>query len=335
MQHYLYVSLLGEDKIVIFSLDSETGKLESKSIVTIPGGPAPLAIDPTKKFLYSGLRDSYQIASFRIDQNMGNLSFLGAVPLDANPCFLATDRKGRFLLSSYYHAGSVAVHLIGEDGVVKVSPVESLSTAENAHSIQTDPSNRFAFIPHTGPNLILQCVFDEHTGRLDSNPVPSVIPEEGSGPRHFCFHPGKDLVYFVNELGSSVTAYNFDPISGCLSSFQMISTLPENYTGQNTCAQIQITPSGKFLYASNRGHDSIACFSIEAFSGQLTSLGQMPTEAIPRAFTLDPEGDFLFAAGRESGRLASYRINPQTGELTPLEIYPVGKSPMWVLAVSL
>ena len=139
----------------------------------------------------------------------------------------------------------------------------------------------------------------------------------------------------VNEQGSSVTAYNFDSTTGCLAVFQTISTLPEDYPGENICAQIRITPSGQFLYASNRGHDSITCFSIEASTGQLTALGQVPTETVPRAFTLDPGGKFLFAAGLESGKLASYRINAQTGELTPLEIYPVGRKPMWVLAVSL
>lgn len=335
MQNYIYVSISDEDKIVIFSLDSETGKLESKSVVNVPGGPAPLAVEPTRTFLYAGLRSSYQIASFRIDRHTGSLSRIGVISLDTDPCFLATDRKGRFLFSSYYSAGIVAIHLIGKDGTVKAPPVEWISTAENAHAIQTDPSNRFAFAPHTGPNFIAQFKFDELTGHLTPNPVPIVIPKEGEGPRHFCFHPNRDIVYVVNELGSSVTAYNFDPTSGCLSAIQTISTLPEDYPGENTCAQIRVTPSGKFLYASNRGHDSLACFSIESSSGQLRFLGPVPTETVPRAFALDPEGNFLFAAGLESGKLASYRINPQTGELTPLEIYPVGKRPMWVLAMSL
>ncbi len=335
MQNYLYVSISGEDKIAIFLLNPETGELESKGIVHIPGGPAPLAVDPGRKFLYAGLRSSYQIASFLIDQNTGNLSLLGTVLLDDDPCFLTTDRKGRFLLSTYYSAGIVAVHRLRKDGMVAIPPIEWLSTDENAHSIQTDPSNTFAFVPHTGPNLIFQCLFNENTGHLAPNSIPTVHPEAAVGPRHFCFHPSRDIIYFVNEQGSSVTAYNFDPKTGTISAFQTVSTLPENYTEGNTCAQIQITPSGRFLYVSNRGHDSIACFSIEASTGKLTSSGQVPTEAIPRAFALDPEGNFLFAAGLESGKLASYRINAQTGKLTSLEIYPVGKQPMWVLAVSL
>lgn len=128
-----------------------------------------------------------------------------------------------------------------------------------------------------------------------------------------------------------MTAYRFDSSTGTLSAFQTVSTLPDNYEGSNTCAQIQISPSGNFLYAPNRGHNSIACFSIDADTGRLTPTGRVLTEAVPRAFSLDPGGNFLFAAGLESGRLASYRVNRDTGQLEPLEIYTVGKAPMWVL----
>ena len=117
--------------------------------------------------------------------------------------------------------------------------------------------------------------------------------------------------------------------------FQTVSTLPEGYDGQNSCSQIQITPSGKFLYAPNRGHNSIACFSVDAATGGLTSIAQMPTETIPRAFSLDPQGNFLYAAGLESGRLAAYRVNGDSGHLEPLEVYTVGQGPMWVLITEL
>lgn len=334
MPQYIYVTLSGEDTIACFSLDRETGRLTRTHTLQVPGGPAPLAIDPAQKFLYAGLRSSCQIASFAINPITGNLTPLGTIPLDADPCFLSTDRTGRFLLSSYYRAGVVAVHAIGSDRVVTMPPREWMTTAPNAHSIQTDPSNRFAFAPHTGPNFIAQFRFDATSGRLTPNSPPTVRPEQQEEPRHFCFHPEKDIVYVSNERGSSVTAYRFNAVTGCLTAFQTISTLPHDYTGENLCAKIRITPSGQFLYVSNRGHDSIACFSLEPSSGQLASLGQTPTEKTPRAFSLDVEGQFLFAAGLESGNLASYRINGQTGELTPLGIYPVGKRPMWVLAVA-
>jgi 6-phosphogluconolactonase len=285
-----------------------------------------------------GRRGIPEIYSYAIDQGTGSLSFIGTVSVESDPCFLSTDRQGKFLLSSYYEGAHVAVHPIGSDGAVRHPAVEWHRTARGAHSIQTDRSNRFAFVPHiagNGPNLILQFRFDDETGHLMLNSPPSVNPQERLGPRHFCFHPNKDILYFSNEQGCSVTAYNFDPAKGTLAPFQTISTLPEGFTGRNTCSKIQIHPSGRFLYAPNRGHNSIAGFRVDEADGRLTSLGQTPSETIPRAFSLDPEGKFLYAAGIESGRLAAYRVNQDTGQLDPLETYPVGKAPMWVLITRL
>ena len=339
MPYYMYVSISGENRILVFTVDSETGRLESQGDVAVTGSPAPLAIDPGRRFLYAGCLGTQEISSYRINRSTGELSLVGTVPLEADPCYLATDRKGRFLLSAYYGAGKVAIHPIGDDGAVGSLPVEWLDTARGAHSIQTDPSNRFAFVPHiaapAGPNVILQFKFNKTTGRLTPNSPHRLIPEEGAGPRHFCFHPSLDILYFSNEQGCSVTAYRFDSSVGTLSAFQTVSTLPDDYKDGNTCAQIQISPSGRFLYAPNRGHNSIACFSADANTGRLTPIGRVPTEAVPRAFSLDPKGNFLFAAGLESGRLVSYRVNGDTGELEPLETYTVGKEPMWVLITRL
>jgi 6-phosphogluconolactonase len=160
-----------------------------------------------------------------------------------------------------------------------------------------------------------------------------VNPEEGVGPRHFVFHPHLPIVYFVNEQGSSVTAYQFDRSVGTLRAFQNISTLPVGFAGENTCAQIHIAPSGDFLYASNRGHDSIACFAVDAATGGLNIIDQQSTEEMPRAFNVDPAGRFLYAAGLVSGKLASYRIDDQTGALEPMQTYLVGERPMWVLVL--
>ena len=128
-----------------------------------------------------------------------------------------------------------------------------------------------------------------------------------------------------------MTAYHFDPDQGTLAPFQTVPTLPGDFQGTNSCSQIQITPSGKFLYAPNRGHNSIAGFAVDDDTGTLTPLGQTPTEPIPRAFSLDPQGKFLYAAGLDSGRLASYRVNADSGALEPMKVYPVGQGPMWVL----
>jgi 6-phosphogluconolactonase len=336
MKYHVYTSIAGENKISTFKMNPDTGKLLFQGDIALSGGPGPLAVDPRRRFLYAGIRTTCQISSFRIDHSTGGLSLIGTISLDSDPCYITTDRRGNFLLSAYYRAGKVAVHSIDENGAAGSPAVEWLSTVEHAHCIQTDASNKFAFVPHTvESNCIFQFKFDENTGKLTPNDIPKVIPEEKVGPRHFCFHPGKDIIYVSNEQGSSVTAYNFDQSAGTLTAFQTISTLPEDCDKENTCAQIHITPSGKFLYVSNRGHDSIAGFSIDDATGQLASLGQQPTEPTPRAFTIDPTGNFLFAGGQGSGNLASYRINLKTGELKPLETYVVGKNPMWVLVVNL
>jgi 6-phosphogluconolactonase len=338
MSYYMYVSLQDDDKIRVFTMDAETGKLTPKGEVPVSGGPSPLTSSPDRKVLYVGHRNVPEISSFRIDPDTGRLTQNGTVSPEAAPTFLSTDRTGRFVLSAYYQGARAAVHPIGNDGSVGGPPIEWLETATGAHAMQTDPSNKFAFVPHiagNGPNAIFQFRFDEHTGHLTPNSPPRVEPKEHLGPRHFCFHPTQDILYFSNEQGCSVTGYRLDAATGTLSAFQTITTVPAGYTERNTCSQIQIASSGKFLYAPNRGHNSIAGFSLDPSTGRLTAIGQVATEAVPSAFSLDPEGKFLFAAGSQSGRLASYRINGDTGELTPLETYAVGQRPMWVLITSL
>jgi 6-phosphogluconolactonase len=338
MPSCMYISSQGEDKIIRFAMDPATGDLEPQGEAAVPGGPAPIAVDPRRQFLYVGRRGEREISSYQIDQHTGALALIGTVGLPTDPCYLSTDRRGKFLLASYYEGKGVSVHPIGDDGAVSDPPVERRETARGAHSIQTDPSNRFAFVPHIagrGPNEIWQFRFDERTGRLTSNSPPKVIPDQPVGPRHFCFHPSKDLVYFSNEQGCSVTVYRFDASAGTLTPLQTVSTLPAGYTGQNSCSKIQIAPSGKFLYAPNRGHNSIAGFAVNAATGLLTPIGQAPSEPVPRAFSLDPEGKFLYAAGIESGRLAAYRVEADTGVLQPMKTYPVGRRPMWVMICQL
>src|SRR5436190_120076 len=227
--------------------------------------------------------------------------------------------------------------------------LERHGTANGAHAISTDPSNRFAFVPHVarlqdnvleppknnpGPNFIAQFRFDAGSGRLTPNSPFRVEQRELMGPRHYCFHPSLDLVYFSDEQCSSVSAYRLDRSAGTLSSVQTISTLPDAYSERNTCSQIHLTASAKFLYVGNRGHNSIAGFMVDA-AGRLTAIGQAATEAVPSAFGLDPAGNFLFAAGTATGKLASYRIDGETGALTPLTTQNVGQRPAAVQAVRL
>ena len=215
--------------------------------------------------------------------------------------------------------------------------------------MQTDPSNKFAFVPHIarlndnvleprrenpGPNVIFQFKFDAQSGRLTANSPLRVEPAERLGPRHYCFHPTLDFVYFSNEQGCSVTGYRLDPATGTLSAVQTIATLPDGFAARNTCSQIHLTPSGRFLYVGNRGHNSIAGFAVDA-AGRLSAIGHASTEPVPTTFSLDPAGRFVVAAGSASDRLVSYQVNSETGALTPLATYPIGQRPQAVLATAL
>ncbi len=350
MADCLYVCLQDEDRIGAYALDGDTGRLTPQGGAPAAGGPSVMALSPDRRTLYVGHRTQPAISSFRIDPASGGLTLLGTIPQAHAPTFLAPDRTGRYLLCAYYQGGGAAVYHLGGDGAVGATSHDWLATANGAHAIQTDPSNRFAFIPHIarlndnvleppkdnpGPNMILQFRFDASTGRLSGNTPARVEQPDRVGPRHYCFHPSLDVVYFSNEQGCGVTAYRLDRTSGTLAAVQTISSLPAGVSVRNTCSQIHLTPSGKFLYVANRGHNSIAGFAVDAATGHLTAAGHVPTEAVPSAFGLDPAGRFLYAAGTASGRLASYRINGETGSLTPLATDAVGQRPAAVQAVRL
>ena len=343
MAYFMYVSIQEEDRIAIFTMTPKTGKLKHQGDVELIGRPAPMALDPNRDYLFAGRRktDEYGLSSFKIDRKGGGLTLIGSIPLNGDPVHISTDKTGKFLLSAYYYQKTAAVHSIGEDGSLADPPVVWRETAVGAHYIQTDPANRYAFVPHiaegsmTGANAIFQFRFNAETGNLTPLSPTRTNPREPDGPRHICFHPNRDFVYSSNEQGNSVTVYTFDSDKGNLYPIQTVSTLPSGYEGKNSCSQIQITPDGRYLYAPNRGHNSIACFRVNPDNGQLTAIGQVATEAVPRAFSIDPQGSFLYAAGLETGKLASYRINQDNGELEPMDVYDLGKGPMWVLITEL
>ena len=334
MSHVAYIAIGGEEKLLCFDMNPSDGALTLRDEISLGGTPGPLAIDPTRRYLYVGLRSTCQIITFQIEPQTGQLTRLGdPVQLDTDPCYLSTDRTGRFLLAAYYRGGKVTVHPIDDAGAVGPTAVCTVETLPYAHCIQTDPTNRFAFLPHVSTsNTIFQFRFDAATGQLTPNNPPQVTPEPGVGPRHYVYHPTQNILYFSNEQGNSVTAYRLDPNQGTLTPFQTLPTLPADFTGANTCAKIKIDRAGRFLYVSNRGHDSIAGFTVDA-TGWLTAIGQQPTEPTPRAFTLDPSGNFLYASGQGSGNLAAYRINQQSGQLCPLTTYTIGARPMWVMII--
>ena len=332
---YVYISIAGEKKIAVYSMNEKTGKLEHRHDVKIDGEPGALATDPNSQFLFASHRSTGQISSFRINAKTGNLTRLSTVPAGADPAFVATDRTGRYLLSAYYRAGKVVVHKIQKNGLLDQKPVQTVKTDEKAHAILTDSKNRFVFVPHTGPNAIFQFHFNAKTGKLAANTVSKIGTGKNTGPRHLAFHPKRNVVYFDNEQGSSVTAFRLNADSGRLKPFQTLPTLPTGFSKRNSCAHLEISPNGKFLYAANRGHDSIAGYTLDSKTGTMTSLGQTPTEATPRSFNVEPGGIFLFAAGQSSGTLAAYRIDSGTGKLKRIATYPVGSRPWWVLVVKL
>jgi 6-phosphogluconolactonase len=345
----LYVGLQDADKIAVFAID-DAGRLAKQSEAPAAGGPSVMAVGDGGAVLYVGQRGGPVLTTYRIDPKTGGLSVAGAAAQPHAPTFLALDRAGRFMLVAYYQGGGAAVFRLAGDGTVGEASQEWLSTATGAHAIATDRSNRFAYVPHIarvqdnvleppknipGPNTIMQFRFDAAAGSLSANAPAQVAQPDLTGPRHYCFHPSLDLVYFSNEQGCSVTSYRIDPASGTLTPLQTIGTLPAGFDARNTCSQIHLTPSGRFLYVGNRGHNSIAGFSVAPDTGQLTPAGHAATEPVPSAFCLDPEGKFLFAAGTASGRLASYRIDGESGALTALAVQDVGARPAAVAAVRL
>ena len=351
MAFHMYVSLQDDDRIARFLMDAETGKLTRNGVVAIAGGPAPLAINLAGTVLYVGQRTGLSLSSYSIDQNTGDLALTGSVELGGEPCYLSTDHTGRHVLSAYYQAGHCAVHPIDESGAVGGAATEWLETNSGAHCFQTDPSNRYAFLPHitTGSgglvllpegrqeavNAIYQYKFDAATGQLTPNDPLVVRPDGEDGPRHYQFHPSKDLVYVSNEQGGSVTVYALDTSKGTLTAVQKVTTLPDGYNGHISCSQIQMHPSGRHLYVGNRGHNSIASFTVDAATGALTPTGWTDVDPVPRAFSLDPTGHFLYVTGLETGNMICFRVDQTTGALTRQETYAVGALPMWVLITDL
>lgn len=330
MAYHLYVSNAGSKWISHYVMDEHSGVLEPQKNIVLESNPGALATNTAGTLLFVSLRSDQLLGSYTINQVSGKISKIGTVSVPQGPPYVRTDNTDNYLFSSYYGSGHVAVHQISKDGFLSAQPLQWIETGEHAHSIQTDSSNRFAFVPHTMPtNAIFQFKFNERTGMLTPNNPSKIKPAGPEGPRHFVFHPDKHLLYSINEDGSTVSAHHFDPNQGTLSSFQVISTVPSQFTGANTTAEIAITPDGKHLYASNRGHDSLALFHL-AHDGTLVSRGQFPTEPTPRFFDLDPTGKFLFVAGQASGRMAAYRVDTSSGVLEPMETYDVGESPLWI-----
>lgn len=331
---FLYVSKAAEEELQIFRLNEADGSLESVATVPLGGAPGVSSLDPTKKILYVSIRSTTEIAAFQVDSATGKLKELNRVPLEkgANATYVATDRTGKWLLSASYTGGKVAVHGLNDDGSIRSPAVQVIATMKTAHCIGQDRENRFVFVPHVASNSVYQFRLNAETGML-TDVGQAAGGAEKAGPRHIALHPKLDFCYVSNEVGSSITAYRFDPSKG-LTSVQTLSTLPSDYTGRNTTAEIKIHPSGKYVWVSNRGHESLAGFTIAA-DGKLTAFSHTPTEQTPRSFEISPDGKFVFGAGEGNGKLAIFKCDETTGKLERIHTLEVGKSVTWVRAVEL
>ncbi|MFO0179891.1 MAG: lactonase family protein [Planctomyces sp.] len=328
---FVYCSVADERSIHLLSFDAESGRVARKVSLKTPGEPAALTSSADGRWLFASMRDTGQLCSFGIEPATGRLTLISTVEAGADPAQITLDRTGRYLFAAYYVAAKISVHQVDSDGRISERPVQELPTAEKAHAIVPDPSNRLVFVPHTGPNRIYQFRFEELAGRLlPGFPRFLQLPDQ-TGPRHLAWHPTLPIAYVDNEQGNSVTVYTLRGSS--LVPGETKSTIPEDFRGQNSTAEIRVHPDGEHLFVSNRGVNSLAVFRISAGGDQLTALEQVPCEPVPRSFAIVPGGQHLLLAGEASGNLQVFEIGGVRGFLREVDKLQVGPRLWWVHAV--
>ncbi len=335
MAYHVYLTLSAEDRVARYGMDEATGALIHQADFKVPGYPASIAVSPDQTLLCVARREALCLTSYRRDPVSGDLTEISSVPTPADACYQAMDKTGRFLFSVYYLGARVMVHHVSPDGMLDPKPATNLETAIGAHCMQTDASNRFTFVPHVanvergGVNTIMQFRFDPENGSLTRNDPFEEKPDPGVGPRHYVFHPKLDVVYFSNEQGSSVSTYAFDRDKGTLTFVNLQSTLPADFHEFSKCAQLRLTPDARYLYVANRGHDSLAGFSVDAKTGWLTPLGHTPSHDFPRVMDIAPNCRFILSAGFHDGKMSVFSI-AEDGGLENTATYDVGDKPMWI-----
>jgi 6-phosphogluconolactonase len=329
-----YTAKTDSKGIYSFHFDSGTGRLTSMAVAATTPDPSFLTVAHNEKYLYAvnelsefGGKKSGAVTSYSIDAKSGKLVQLNQVASGgADPCYVSFDQSGKYLLVANYTGGSVSTFPIAADGHIGPAaafvqhtgsgPNKERQEGPHAHYSATSADNRFVFVVDLGLDEVVVYRFDPATGSLTPNDPPFAKLAPGAGPRHLAFHPNGKFVYVLNEVIPTVTALAYDSKSGSFSTLQTLSTIPKDFTAHNDTAEIVVHPSGKFLYASNRGHDSIAEFTIDPAKGTLTLAGDFPTQGkTPRNFALDPTGKFLLAANQESNNIVIFRIDQSTGAL--------------------
>ncbi len=340
-RHYLvYVGTytVRESKgIYVYHLDSSRLTPTSTPVLAAEtANPSFLAIDPTEQYLYAvNETEDYQgqktggVSAFRIDRKTGGLTFLNEVPSGGtDPCFVSLDHEGKHVLVANYTSGSVSVFPILPGGRLgkatafvqhhghSVNPERQ--EGPHAHDIALSPDGRFALVADLGLDQLVVYRYDATSGKLTPNHPPFARVTSGSGPRHFVFDPSGRYVYLLSEVGSTVTVFAYDAALGTLHEIQSLSALPDGFTGHNDAAEIAIGRSGKFLYTSNRGDDSIMVFAIDPTRHTLKVVAHVPTLGkTPRNFAIDPSGEYLLAANQDSDNIVAFKIDQKTGIPVP------------------
>ena len=322
--------------IYLLRLNLSSGELRHVGTTKGVVNPSFLTLDGRRRYLYAvneveefAGKKSGAVSAFAVDQTTGGLRFLNQQPsMGGAPCYVSLDASGRFLLVANYVGGNVTVLPVRVDGSLgEAADVKQFQGSgvnpgrqegPHAHCILPDRSGRHVYSCDLGTDKVMIYRFDAKEGKLIPNDEPWVQVKPGAGPRHLTFHPGGRHAYVINELDSTVTAFAHDPGSGALRELQTVPALPTDFKGANTGADIHTSPDGKFLYSSNRGHDSIAAFRVDARTGRLDFVAHTPTRGKkPRNFAIDPTGAFLLVANQDSDTIVTFRRDPLTGRLDP------------------
>lgn len=320
--------------IYIYRMNLSTGELKPLHIVKGTINPSYLEIDRRRRYLYAvnevtefNNQPGGAVSAFSINQKTGDLRFLNQQPSQGGaPCYVSVDKNGKFVVVANYVGGNVSVLPVQPDGRLGIATdtVQHRGSGANAerqekphaHCVVLDAANRFAFAADLGADKIFSYRFDANQGNLTPNVPPSFQTKPGAGPRHFTLHTNGKFAYIINELDSTVTALAYDSAKGTLREVQTVSALPVSFSGTNSCADIHVSPSGKFLYGSNRGHDSIVVFKVEESTGRLSYVEHVPTGGkTPRNFCIDPTGRFLLAANQKSDTVVTFLIDSASGRL--------------------
>jgi 6-phosphogluconolactonase len=323
--------------IYAFKMDPRDGGLEFVQVISTPN-PSFLALDPELKYLYSTnelgpppANTTGKFSAWAINPANGNLSFINEVDsLGSFPAHLSVHPSGKYLLGSNYGTGNFPIYrILGDGSIDPAGPTDVFQDTGNgtgpnpdrqegphAHMILTDPGVAHVFGVDLGADMVMAWTLDLATGKLTPNTVPHASVASGSGCRHLAFHPGQKFAYVINELVSSIDAFAFDPTRGAFIWLQTVSTLPPNFTGTSTTAEIRVHPTGQWVYGTNRGHNSVAIFHVNQETGKLQIVDWESTRGeIPRGMNIDPSGTFLYAGNQNSDSIAVFRINHANGKL--------------------